>query len=535
MKALILTLGHNSSAILVEDGNIICGYEEERLTGVKSDSRYPENAINRLCQLYDIPKNVEVYVSHWFLDGQLPKDDLKHWDELKLRKIFPDSHIYGLSNKFTHHDAHALSAEVFAGDAFPKNHHVLVADGFGTAGECYSGYSCDGESKLRLGLRYTGFSKSVGLFYQYATEYCEMIPHQHEYKMLAFETHLTEIMPCPYRVKSLNHYIDKFSKTYLDRASLAEHDLSHLSYARDNVRCVLDTFLDFARNDMILTDIKDLRSKRILISYFVQRHTENIIRSLVEAIRPTNLIVAGGVFFNVKINSMICDMIPGKFCAMPLAGDQGAGLGVYQYYNGDLKWPGHLFWGHRDKLRPGAVGIKCDATLADVKEALSRHGIVNIVRGSMEFGPRALCNTTTLALPTQALAAKINAMNDRTNEMPFALVVTREQASQLFEDIDKIHESLEYMIVTRKFKPNRHQRYAGGAHYYPLTKEYTCRPQITNDPFMRSLLNEFGPLINTSFNYHGCPIVYDENQIVNSHYQESRRLPIDTFIINSEE
>lgn len=537
MKSLVLTLGHNSSAILIEDGNIVCGYEEERLTGIKSDSAYPENAINRLCQLNFIPENVDVYISHWFLDGQLPSNDLKHWDESKLRQRFPKATVHGLvDGVFTHHDAHALSAEVFAGSDFPKNHHILVADGFGTSGECYSAYSYDGKSELKVGLRYHGFSKSIGLFYQYATEYCQMVPHQHEYKMLAFETHLTEIMPCPYRVRALDQYIDKFSKTYLDRASWTETDLAHLAYARDNVRCVLDTFIDFVKaNDMILSDIKDLRSKRILISYFVQRHAENVVRSLVEAIRPTNLIVAGGVFFNVKINKMVCDMIPGKFCAMPLAGDQGAGLGVYQYYNGDLKWPDHLFWGHRDVIKPEAIGITLAESTFDVIEELRLHGIVNIVRGPMEFGPRALCHTTTLAKPTRELAARINKMNDRTNEMPFALVVTRKQAYELFEGIDKIHKSLEYMIVTRRFKPGRHSNYVGGAHYYPLTKEYTCRPQITDDPFMVRILEEFGPLINTSFNYHGCPIVYDEKQIIHSHNQESKRYPIATFIFNSEE
>ena len=39
MKSLLITLGHNSSAIFV-DGDTLIGYEEERLTGIKSDSQF---------------------------------------------------------------------------------------------------------------------------------------------------------------------------------------------------------------------------------------------------------------------------------------------------------------------------------------------------------------------------------------------------------------------------------------------------------------------------------------------------------------
>jgi predicted NodU family carbamoyl transferase len=148
----------------------------------------------------------------------------------------------------------------------------------------------------------------------------------------------------------------------------------------------------------------------------------------------------------------------------------------------------------------------------------------------MEFGPRALCNTSTLSLPTLQNAEFINKMNDRTNEMPFALVMTDGQAKDLFEDIDKIHRSLEYMIVTRRFKRGKQVGLEGGAHYYPLQDMYTCRPQITRDPLMVSLLEEFGPLINTSFNYHGQPIVYDQKTIEAAHENESKYYNITTIV-----
>jgi predicted NodU family carbamoyl transferase len=249
--------------------------------------------------------------------------------------------------------------------------------------------------------------------------------------------------------------------------------------------------------------------------------------SVVAMVNQKNLLLSGGLFYNVKLNSLIAKEVKGQTCIMPVAGDQGAGLGVYQRHVGDLVWPEHLFWGERNlQIAPNDTwlygSVNMDNVKAAIDGALDHEGFVNIVRGAMEFGPRALCNTSTLAIPDPEIGAKINRINDRTNEMPFALVVTQAQADNLFEDCDKIHKSLEYMICTRDFKPGKHVGLMGGAHYYPDRDVYTCRPQITSDPHLVRLLTEHGPLINTSFNFHGVPIVRDGGQIKNTHRMQRR-------------
>jgi predicted NodU family carbamoyl transferase len=531
MKALALTLGHNSSAIYIDDGYIVAGYEEERLNGIKASSVFPEMAINNLRYFYDIPDDVKVCVSHWFLDGKLPSSN-KYWAPSVIKHFFPNNEIISVNEEFTHHDAHMMSAEVFAGDDFPYSHHIFVVDGFGTLGECYSVYEVNGPA-IELKFRVHGFKHSIGLFYQYATAYCGMTMHQHEYKMLAYETHMNELAPCPYKMRDINEYIDAFSDAHIwVGKQVKETQLESLESIQSTVNIYLDFFLDFAKQ-AILGDPQEPRNKRILVSYFTQRHTENVLRTLFNDFKPQNLIVVGGVFYNVKVNSMLADMTPGKFCAMPLAGDQGAGLGVYQNTFSDLKWPNNLNWGTRPSFDFNH-NMSPDIRRGDVMEVgaeLIIRGMVNVVRGAMEFGPRTLCNTSTLALPSPVNAKYINDMNARTNEMPFALVVTEEQARKLFVDIDKIHRSLGYMIITRKFKQGKHGNYLGGAHYYPFTDEYTCRPQITDDPFMVKLLDEFGPLINTSFNYHGQPIVYDQAQITYAHEKENETHKISTIIV----
>ena len=48
MRDLMITLGHNSSAVVAEGSKLIAGFETERLTHVKSDSAFPTAVISRL-------------------------------------------------------------------------------------------------------------------------------------------------------------------------------------------------------------------------------------------------------------------------------------------------------------------------------------------------------------------------------------------------------------------------------------------------------------------------------------------------------
>jgi len=496
MQSLVLTLGHNSSAILVNDGHIICGYENERLSGIKSDSQFPALAIEEIQKYYGFVNPLSIYVSHWFIDGKLPDNDKKHWDPQYIEDNFKWAKIYSLNQNLTHHDSHMLSAEVFA-KGFPEEHHTLVVDGFGTHGECVSVYH-----NTHLISRCYGFHRSVGLMYQYATDYCGMKMHQDEYKMLGYEAKIHTLYN---DLTELNHEIDYMSDFFdVYSADFMEKCVDALAYIKDMTHTHLNTFLN--KQIEKLGRLLNQNEIRIIISYVIQRHLENILSGLVSALDIKNLVLVGGVFYNVKLNHVLSELVD-KICVMPLAGDQGAGLGVYQYYNNDLVWPGHVFWGKRHL--PKYHGKVLNSLARDIYQ----YGMVNLIRGHMEFGPRALGHTSTLAIPTIGNVDTINMMNGRSTIMPMALMVTEDQAKYLFIDVDKVYKSLDYMIITRTFKPGRQLDLEGGALYYPYIDKWTCRPQITYDPLMVDLLNTFGPLINTSANYHGQPIVCTDDQI----------------------
>ncbi len=282
---------------------------------------------------------------------------------------------------------------------------------------------------------------------------------------------------------------------------------------------------------------------RSCVSLYVQTFVECVVLTLVQMYQPKDALLVGGLFYNVKINSLVQKQLPGRICVMPLAGDQGAGLGVYQHYQGDLIWPGNLNWGARDlNFSTDVPGIEVVSTMAEarfiIETELAETGFVNLVRGNMEFGPRALCNTTTIAYPRISVCDRINQANGRTTEMPLAPFMSAQTADQVFDDCDKVHKSLEYMIVTRDYKPEVNGLYDGAMHYYPDDMKFTGRPQITSDPDLLDILRDNGDvLVNTSFNYHGQPIVMGQDSIEHAHAMQQKNssaIQIKTVVVTGE-
>lgn len=532
MYNLAISLGHNSSAVLIKDGQVLAGYEEERFTGVKADSAYPINAIEELRSRFQLPKDTNAYIGHWFIGAELPSSN-KYWRPEHLRLLFPNGNVDSLSPDFTHHDSHLESAMVFAGPDFAQKYTAVVADGFGSFGECISIYEVTGQA-YRLLHRVFGFEKSMGMLYQYATAFMGMKMHNHEYKMLAYEVHLPEVLEY-HEIEILRDMIQETAREYLrsmHNLTLSNEfdpvtDIAALPNVQESINQRLTKVLQAL--NMVHSDIYE---KRVVISYFVQRVVESVICTYIQMYTNGSLLVVGGLFYNVKLNHILANSVKGKFCAMPLAGDQGAALGVYQAYKGDLVWPNNLTWGHRDlifdkhDLPKGVVLVDDEEqAFAIMRSEIESKGWVNLVRGPMEYGPRALCNTSTIALPKRDIAMDINRANARTMEMPFAPVMTKDQAEEYFIGCDKIHRSLEYMIVTRTYRPGMAEKVLGASHYYPEENVYTGRPQITADPLMGRLLTKYGPLVNTSFNFHGVPIVRSPEQILHTHRMQCETAP----------
>lgn len=530
---LLLTLGHNSSAIIISgepQGNykIICGYEEERLSKHKSDSCFPELAIRRCLEVAGTKIVEGIYVTHWAIDGELSSMSKKHWRP----DLLPDHmRLVSLSHEFTHHDAHAETAEWYAfakSGLNPANTMILVVDGFGNFGEHMSIYQCVPFRHPKLVRRLFGYGGSMGLMYQYMTGFLGMKQHEDEYKILGYEAHINEV---DVDMGLLHELINKEITSYLDGYFDAKQlvDPYDAMVRLDALPALQKSYVDKWTKMVNHLDLAyvDEKTKRIVMGYFVQSVLEGVVASVVKIYQPHNLIATGGVFYNVKLSRKLLDMVPGKLCVCPLAGDQGNALGLFMK-DENITWPGHLNWGIRPQASSNAAvpnGLVITRNQYQTAEAcmasLGRFGMVNLVRGAMEFGPRAMCNTSTIAKPDPAIINQINRMNGRNTVMPMAPVMERATYKAIMQLTDKVHHSEEHMIISLPYKDHTYTDILGVVHQYQ--NEATGRPQVLeNDAMMDQLFRAEPVLVNTSFNIHGRPIVYSyEDAVYCSEYQSS--------------
>jgi len=130
----------------------------------------------------------------------------------------------------------------------------------------------------------------------------------------------------------------------------------------------------------------------------------------------------------------------------------------------------------------------------------------------MEFGARALGHTSTIAKPTVENVEYINMINGRSTIMPMGPIMTYLQACMTFPNFSHIRSGEEYMTIALSVKTGSHIGIEGVCHKVPLDDEYTCRAQVIADGHsLFKLVDSLGPLINTSFNIHGVPIVYNND------------------------
>ena len=551
---LLLTLGHNSSAIGVTDDNIIiAGYEEERLNREKSSSRFPKLAINKILEMHN-PKGEEniIYVSHWFDNYEFKNCTEKHWDKKYIDEL---CHLYGfklvsLQPSFTHHDAHLYSVLGFYNDKIKKNYngHVIVADGFGNMQEVYSLYEVKDGKPSRL-LRNHNLRNSLGLMYQYATSFVGMKENQDEYKFLGYEAHISELLSA-----NKLSILERSAQEIVEIFGNSIEDVFIGSISRDseiNIGALSDTKIYWHKiYQKIISKLgiskDDTMIIRATIGYFIQYIIERCNKIIIERFNIKNLLVSGGIFYNVKLNNYLMNNTE-EFSVIPLAGDQGAAIGLYNYYQKTTFPFGDMCFGARD-LSSGKEFDNGDDILyfedkdkmvEFITSELSNNNIVEVVTGNMEFGPRALCNTSTIMLPYSDNVMLINTLNKRNTIMPMAPIIRKEDGEYFYSrsDIDKVKASDEYMIITYKYNPDvEFEKYSGIMHHYKQEDVFTGRPQFITDKdsYIYRVLTNLSDVniskacVNTSFNYHGVPIVNTVEDAIGDFKKQKANMPSDT-------
>lgn len=622
---LFISLGHNSSAVLAtHTGHVLIGYEEERLTRVKSDSRFPILSIAMI--LRHIPKNeiTKVYFSHWFDRDLLSICQNKESHAKKYLEGCICSIIDGVKRVVivsatqdiylalpydepqwpdkTHHSCHAYAALHFSD--FVDNYLITVADGFGTRQEVFSAYEPERNNSDSLKCKYKafGYDSSLGLLYQRATQFCGMKKHQDEYKFLGYRSRFINTYEemSEEAKHDFNKIVNKIGDSLAYRLFVKDQrskkpeleeneiiDISSLTEA--NTR--FDNQLTLIINS-IDSEIKhDSEVSREIIGEALQRILKIVygyyLTEFLDLEDRDFYVFTGGVHYNVDLNYFISQTIlrhnPAAHIHFhPICGDQGAAVGMIGAHR--IIWKdlliGARFINHEEvKALANVSGVPgfyylhdcgVDEAVESIMISILAGRIVNLVNFNfgMEFGPRALCHTSTLALPTPVNAEFINRLNERNSVMPYAPVILEENLPDLFvqSDVDahknaSVLNSYEYMISLMEInrtiwdpKEGLIHKYGGVVHraldeqYGPGHVSYTARPQVISQRpqastyLIRKLLeclDEKGIkcLINTSFNNHGKPIVYSAGDAVSDHahnleMSQDLNVTVELFIVS---
>lgn len=536
MKTLHISLGHNASAVLTDsDGNVVRGYEQERLDRIKGSSHFPALAI---CAALAEDSADQLVISNWSDSFDPLRTEHKRYSAEFIRSRFSANSIEWSSRQsVTHHDMHAQSVRAFfrAHTADTSRPYVtIVCDGFGNGQECLSVYR-DG----RLLHRTFGYEMSLGLMYQYTTGYLGMKENEDEYKLLGYEVHASSILG---RAATLTLYDkalaqgNEFALRMLQanarpltviRGPDDELDYDALLHAKHTWRAQADQWR-LASPIALSSD----SAVRAVVALQAQAFLEGALQAIVGAfVGPEDdLLLAGGVFYNVKLNNRILNMRQGgRVCAHPLSGDQGAALGLKGGPHGGLRWGERVIVEPQGNTHPNVLMLTEDTWAQRVADLVNDNRIVNVVRGAAEYGPRALCNTTTFAMPTLEMVGAINKLNARNDVMPMAPVIREETAESYFyaREYARVVGSSQYMVMTHEIRDSDFP--SGVTHPDPINPfRRTARPQIVPkgyDSQLEQLLLSVQAdcLINTSYNFHGEPIVHSTRDAVATHTQQLER------------
>ena len=508
-----LNVVHDSGCTLFVDGKHIRSIDEERLSRIKYDGRFPHKSID-YC-LGDIKKeDIDIVC---FSPSGVRKCSEQMVEKVAskiFRNIFPNAKLWYVS----HHLAHAASAIFTA----PFNSgSFLTIDGMGSALWDFSlGYPVRYENNS-IGY----FDKDKKIFRSFRMEddtginsfggfYAALSNHIYFDKIKTFSHTYRN---CEGKVMGLSAYGDfdtNKNKPYVKSTEIAKefYDIDRYDFGLPHV-----DFYDFGKVvDNLIKNHYSPEDK----SYFLQKNYEECLVYLIEELKKDylddNVCFAGGSFLNISANSLIRSMFD-NIHIPPYPNDSGVhfGAAVWASYKSDetIQIPHNIaFLGksYNDKDIEEAIGFKDLRNIGEIKynkykdfdelcEIVAKHlednKIVAWFQGRSEAGPRALGSRSILMNPSKKENKDI--MNSRVKHReywrPFAGITLEGRG------YDSPYMLYSEQVLSDDVPAITHE-------------DNTCRMQTVNDelnPRMCDLLRKLkNPiLLNTSFNDNGEPIV----------------------------
>jgi carbamoyltransferase len=551
---------HESAVGIVIDGKMVAAAAEERFSRIKNDGGFPHQALEfvmrqagvsaadvdhvayaalpffkeRLRDVVGYGQNLAYEaVSHGDLVNKLghafnyTRGLLIHKDWPTLggtqRRIRQELARHDLAHKMVfvdHHRAHVASAYYTSG--FERCLAVSL-DGYGS-GQAGSFYLAE-KGRLRP-LAVIPYPHSLGTFYRRVTQALGFKPNRHEGKIVG-----------------LAAFGDP-GKLY-DQIR-ARFDLEHPDYYR--FKSAQDPFYEKKLVDKYQPADIAAAYQRVLEDVATHYIARWVKRTGVNAVA-----CAGGVFANVKMNQRVMEIPEVEHLfVFPAMGDGGVGAGAALALQADLcglapSTLEHVYLGpeYSDKqmeealTRSGLPFRRSPQPEKEVAAYLADNKVVARFNGAMEFGPRALGNRSILYPAVDPLVNKwLNARLARTEFMPFAPITLEASAEELYDSIERVRHTAEFMTVTVNCSERMRKESPAAVHV-----DGTARPQLVREktnPSLHGILTEYHlrtgipTLINTSYNMHEEPIVCSPEDAIRA-FNDSKLevLSMGSFLVES--
>lgn len=575
-----LHIGHDATTAIIDmDGKVLSAMAEERITRIKFHMGFPYDGIEEVLKMAGIQKSDIAYVigstKRQLFSGT---DEYNNLFTTKDKKVIRESDIFNDSNSpslqrvvklitqqfssigkdfsnfskeseeltlntlkelckevglgaaevftYDHHLCHAASAYYYSGESDAL---IFTMDGAGD-GACAT-VSIGENGKIKTIASFTD-AVSPGRFYSEVTGFLGFKRLRHEGKLtgLAAYGNATKYYNDLKQFIQFDAEKETFIYTQTTQKSALERKLNTLSKVYRGKMSNIPHMV--AINDYLVSkyhpknDMQDLAAaaQKILedvsisfIKHYLKKHPKK------------KVLLAGGVFANVKLNQFIAE-IPGvEFVYVHQnMGDGGLALGGAALHASILQnkhinqKPEHVYWGNsytneeiEKELKKANIQyefvqdieIKIAQLMADSK-------VIGRFYGGMEYGPRALGNRSIIGSTTdRTINDWLNKKLKRTEFMPFAPSMIGDLAEDVLEGYSKHISSYtdRFMTITYNVAPKWREKLQATTHV-----DGTARPQVVfeeNNPEYYKIIKEYYKItgipavMNTSFNMHEEPIV----------------------------
>jgi len=461
---------HDASLCVLADNTIKFASSSERFSRVKNDKNLNTAIINEALN-YGYPDKIVWYENPYKRCLRSVLID-KQFKFKNIKNILKNFNLNAPISFCDHHVAH-LNTSLLTSPFLVKDALGMVVD---TVGEFLSfslWHITDSTHYKSIYKHY--YPDSLGLFYSSVTDLVGLKAQEDEYILMGMSSYGKS-------EKYYNFFRNKF-------------------FQGNNL------IVDLRRGCRGLFTQQEIEQDKFEIAHGAQMVFEEIVLNIVnQQLKKFNykqLIVSGGCALNCKLNSKLINFFEDAWI-FPNPGDSGAALGAALSYTKSPIEINNLFFGYN---------AGDNNNINSIINILKDRGVVGVVNGCAEFGPRALGNRSILADPRiHNIKDIVNSIKGRELFRPFAPAILKQEAKKYFEVKDNIDYN--YMQFLCKCKTTD---LPGIVHV-----DNTSRIQTVDskNPFLYNILNEWRRqtgcpvLLNTSLNKKGLPLINSKKDII---------------------